>query len=243
MNTFKCCILLGGMALAAAYTPEPSLPSLTTTRREWFVTTSAALLATSSGRMGVLPANAAATTTTKKNAIQLTPFDDPTRGFSINVPSEWTFSKQILRDRRELFLWQDPGDGSTALSIAYTPIRDDFTSLASFGTVDQVAAQTIMPKGALAGNEDDAFAKMLSATSAKQAYLFDYRQTVPLTADNNSGVPTHFRVIFALQQGATGGAGSILVTITAQTPEARYPMLQPSFDAIVDSFGKSKTAV
>jgi hypothetical protein len=141
----------------------------------------------------------------------------------------------MLRDRRELLLWQDPADARTALTIAYTPVRDDFTSLASFGSVDQVAAQTILPKGALAGVEDDPFAKMLSATSAKGAYFFDYRQTVP-------GTPTHFRAIFALQQGATGGAGSMLVTITAQTPESRYSELQKTLDAIVDSFGKSKTA-
>ncbi len=155
------------------------------------------------------------------------------RGFSVSVPSDWTFSDQVLRDRR-LLLWRDPDDDMTALSIAYTSIRDDFTSLASFGSVDQVAAQTILPKGVLAGAENDA--KMLSATSANQAYLFDYQQTVP------TGTPTHFRTLFALQQGATGGAGSLLVAITAQTPEERYGLLQKSFDAILDSFQKSKKA-
>ena len=214
-------------ALAAAYTPSAVI-----TRRHWMISTSASL-ASSASLATALPVSAAT------DSLKLTAFNDPTRGFSVSVPSEWTFTKQVLRDRRELLLWQDPADGSTALSIAYTPIRDDFTSLASFGTVDQVAAQTIMPKGALAGGPDDAFAKMLSATSAKQAYMFDYRQTVP-SVMTEAGTPTHFRAIFALQQGATGGAGSILVTITAQTPEARYPALQPLFDAMVNSFGKSQ---
>lgn len=216
------------LACAAAYTPA-SRDTCSITRRNWFVTS--ASVASSAVLLPVTPAKAA--------DLELTAFDDPTRGFSLSVPSEWTFAKQVLRDRRELLLWRDPADGSTALSIAYTPVRDDFTSLASFGSVDQVAAQTIMPKGALAGGEDDAFAKVLSAVSARQAYVFDYQQTVPLAA---SGMPTHFRTIFALQQGATGGAGSILVTITLQTPEARYALLQKPFDAIIDSFGKSKTA-
>lgn len=222
-------LLLLLVAFTAAYTtPQCTNAFPTITRRNWWMTSiasSAALLSTTP------PANAA-------DSVKLTVFDDPTRGFSLSVPSEWTFIKQVLRDRRELLLWRDPADGSTALSIAYTPVRDDFTSLASFGPVEQVAAQTIMPKGVLAGNEQDLFAKMLSAKSAKQAYIFDYQQTVPMVS---MGTPTHFRAIFALQQGATGGAGSILVTITAQTPEARYASLQPSFDAIIDSFGKSKT--
>jgi hypothetical protein len=208
--------------LSLAYTPHRAI-----TRRDWFVRS---LASSSALLLPVTPVFA-------DDSLQL--FDDPIRGFSLMVPLEWTFSKQVLRDRRELLLWQDPGDGRTALTIAYTPIRDDFTSLASFGSVDQVAAQTILPKGALAGVEDDPFAKMLSATSARQAYFFDYRQTVPLT---DEGTPTHFRAIFALQQGATGGAGSMLVTITAQTPESRYPVLQKTLDAVVDSFGKSKTA-
>ncbi|GAX14898.1 hypothetical protein FisN_29Lh117 [Fistulifera solaris] len=218
-------ILATLLHFSLAYSPHRAI-----TRRVWFV---GSLASSSALLLPVTPISAVLTA----DSLQL--FDDPVRGFSLMVPSEWIFSNKVLRDRRELLLWQDPTDGRTALTIAYTPIRDDFTSLASFGSVDQVAAQTILPKGALAGFEDDPFAKMLSATSAKQAYFFDYRQTVPLT---DEGTPTHFRAIFALQQGATGGAGSMLVTITAQTPESRYPVLQKTLDAIVDSFGKSKTA-
>jgi hypothetical protein len=51
---------------------------------------------------------------------------------------------------------------------------------------------------------------------------------------------THFRTIFTLQQGATGGAGAVLVTVTAQTPEKRYGELQSMFDQVMDSYGKSK---
>ena len=51
-------------------------------------------------------------------------------------------------------------------------------------------------------------------------------------------IKRHFRTIFALIQGATGGAGAILLTITAQAPEERYPILKPIFDEIIRSYRK-----
>jgi hypothetical protein len=41
-----------------------------------------------------------------------------------------------------------------------------------------------------------------------------------------------------LVQGATGGAGSVLVTITIQTTEDRYEMQKDMFDKVIDSYGK-----
>ena len=78
---------------------------------------------------------------------------------------------------------------------------------------------------------------MLSASAEKQAYFFDYRQAA------NQLPLTHFRTIFTLQQGATGGAGAVLVTVTAQTPETRYvgEDLQSLFDQVIDSYGKNKS--
>jgi hypothetical protein len=107
--------------------------------------------------------------------------------------------------------------------------------LGSFGSVEVVGDQTILPKGQLAGVDIDA--KMLSAVSERQAYFFDYQQSVP-----NVQPMTHFRTIFTLQQGATGGAGAVLVTITAQTPEERYASLKPLIDNVISSFEKIKTA-
>jgi hypothetical protein len=105
--------------------------------------------------------------------------------------------------------------------------------LASFGSVDVVGSQTILPKGELAGNDQMVDAKMLSAVSERQAYFFDYQQSVP-----NVQPLTHFRTIFTLQQGATGGAGAVLVTITAQMPEERYTTLRPVVDDVMASFQK-----
>jgi len=195
-------------------------------RRQWIGTVTGAAF-------GV--ATAAASAPAPVFAEELKTFNDPTHGFSIKVPSTWTMTEQELVDRRRLLVWADPNDAATALFIAYTPVRDDFTSLSSFGSVDQVAAQTILPKGKLMDESSDIVATMLKAESKQSAYFFDYTQKtaaqMPLT---------HFRTIFALQQGATGGAGAVLVTIAAQTPESKYSgTVKQTLDTVVDSYGKS----
>ena len=168
---------------------------------------------------------------------KLTPFEDAKNGFAMKVPSGWVESVRALPDRRTIRFWADPADTQTFVFIAYTPIRDDFTSLSSFGSVETVGDQTILPKGELAG-ATDLESKMFSAVSERQAYFFDYQQKVP-----NVQPMTHFRTIFTMQQGATGGAGSMLVTITAQTPEEKYSTLKPLFDGMMDSFQKIKMEV
>ena len=177
-----------------------------------------------------MPAMAVAATS------KLTTFEDPKNGFSIQVPADWVESVRALPDRRTIRFWADPADGQTFVFIAYTPVRDDFTSLGSFGSVETVADQTILPKGELMGVQSES--KMFSAVSEKQAYVFDYQQSVP-----DVQPMTHFRTIFTLQPGATGGAGSVLVSITAQTPETRYEALKPMFDDIISSYAKMKMAV
>jgi hypothetical protein len=163
-----------------------------------------------------------------------TTFNDSKNGFSIAIPASWSQSEQELFDRRKIIVWTDPTDASTAVFIAYTPVRDDFTSLGSFGSVDQVAAQTVLPKGKLMDENSENESKLISAVSAKQAYIFDYVQKIGSTQPQ-----THYRAIFTLQQGGTGGAGAVLVTISLQTPEERYNSVKPLFDKMIDSYGKS----
>jgi hypothetical protein len=92
-----------------------------------------------------------------------------------------------------------------------------------------ISEATILPKSTLA-NIEGVDSKMLSAESKKQAYFFDYTQTVP-------GQPkTHFRTIFSFASAVVGGAGNLLVSITAQTPESDYESLKPLFDEIIDSY-------
>lgn len=160
--------------------------------------------------------------------MELAPYDDKVHKFSLMVPSTWVRADQTLPDRRKIVIFSNPDDKETLMFIAYTPIRDDFTSLSSFGTVDQVAQETILPKATLAGVESSS--EMLSAESKKQAYFFDYTTKVPTKP------LTHFRSIFTLAQGATGGAGAVLVTVSIQTPEEKYSNVQSAFDTMINSY-------
>jgi PsbP len=159
---------------------------------------------------------------------------DEKYGFTIDLPSNWSQLEDVtsLSDRRTIRVYTDPSDPSTSMVIVYTPIRDDFTSLNSFGSVDQVAAQTILPKGRLADVDTEVTAQMISATSTKQSYIFDYLQQVPQAQQPW----THYRTIFTLGKAQGNTAGAVLVTITLQTPELRYPMMQSTLDAIIDSY-------
>jgi hypothetical protein len=72
--------------------------------------------------------------------------------------------------------------------------------------------------------------KMLSAESKKQAYFFDYITKVPDQPE------THYRTIFSLATAAAGGAGNVLVSITAQALVSDYEEMKPLFDRIIDSY-------
>mmetsp|Transcript_4613 Transcript_4613/g.6015 ORF Transcript_4613/g.6015 Transcript_4613/m.6015 type:complete len:262 (+) Transcript_4613:153-938(+) len=164
---------------------------------------------------------------------QLSLYRDENLGFEVKIPATWVRSEQQLQDRRKIVLFvnsAEPEDKNDLVFVAYTPVRDDFTSLASFGSIDYVGQATILPKGELAGLDTEN--QMIFSESKKNAYYFDYTSKSP-------GQPKrHFRTIFALMQGATGGAGSVLVTITAQTLETRYIDLKNALDDIINSYQK-----
>jgi len=192
----------------------------------------ATLLAASAAM--ILPQSATA-------SIDLLPYHDTTCGFQITVPSSWEQSTQQLPDRRKIVLFAEKGDENvpdkekTLLFIAYTPIRDDYTSLSALGTVDQVGQMTILPKGGILSSspvEGEPESKLLAAVSKKNAYYFDYTVQIPGES------MMHHRSIFYLAQGATGGAGSVLVTMNLQAPESKYGKLKPTIDLMFDSFGK-----
>ncbi|KAL7434000.1 hypothetical protein ACHAXH_005107 [Discostella pseudostelligera] len=180
-------------------------------------------------------------------------YNDIDYGFHLSIPSSWENTEQKLSGRRKALFFTDPtskdadsGTIETFGFVAYTPVRDDFTSLASFGSVENVAQMTILPKGDLAGQNDDS--KMVSAISKNNAYYFDYIATpvVPIAAGESSSSgaltkklkPQHFRTIFTLLP-LKNSAGMTLVTITLQTSEERYGTVRGLFDNIIDSFGKN----
>ena len=75
-------------------------------------------------------------------AEELVYYKDEECKFSIKVPVSWERSIQTLPDRRKLVLYIKPNsDQKTLVFFAYTPVRADFTSLGSFGSVDEVSDQ------------------------------------------------------------------------------------------------------
>lgn len=187
-------------------------------------------------------------------------FEDINYGFRINIPASWEQSEQTLSGRRKAVFFTDPTSknpetGNTIVTlgyVAYTPVRDDFTNLSSFGSVDEVGQATILPKE-LAGG-DGSTSTMISAISANGAYYFDYivSPTVPTTevVDSSGSMtkllkPQHFRSIFTLLPpiGRTS-AGMTLVTLTLQTSEERYNdgecNVKGVFNKIINSYEKIK---
>jgi hypothetical protein len=172
----------------------------------------------------------------------LRPYQDQNCRFEILVPNSWQQKEFQLPDRRKIVLFTAdneenvPEKEKTVMFIAYTPVRDDYTSLSAFGTVEQVGQMTILPKGGvlpLDSEEQQPESKLLEATSRQNTYLFDYLIKIP----GDLSV-IHHRALFYLAQGATGGAGSILVTLNLQIPEEKYRVLKPKIDLMFNSFTK-----
>ena len=160
-------------------------------------------------------------------------YQDTEFKIQFKVPSAWKQSVQELPDRRKIVLFADE-NGVPKMFVAYTPIRDDFTSLGSFGSVDTVASQTILPKGgkgSLMGGEEEIESSMLSAVAKNNAYIFDY-------VIKTEQIPkTHYRSLWTLA-AKNGNAGANLVTLTLQTEEAKYDGVKTVFDDVINSFGK-----
>ena len=122
-------LLVTSISSALGYSVWKTSPNdvVTTGRRE-FLSTSA-LVATSAWA----PKSAWA-------ADALTEYQDADCKFSIQIPSDWEKTVQRLPDRRKIVLYFKPGtDRKTFMFVAYTPVRSDFTSLGSFGSVDEVS--------------------------------------------------------------------------------------------------------
>lgn len=133
-----CLLLLQLAAVAVAYSPLSSVQqtraSITspgeTSRRNLL-----ASFALGTSALLIDPSKAFAADTSN-----LVDFKDAVRKISIKVPSDWDKTIQELPDRRQISLYIKPNsDQKTLMFFAYTPVRDDFTSLGSFGSVEQVS--------------------------------------------------------------------------------------------------------
>jgi hypothetical protein len=130
-------LLLLCAAPVVSYSPgwkvasTPVKESSIETRRGFLASASAAALASTSWLIGPQIAGAEE---------DLVDYQDADCKFSIKVPAGWEKSVQSLPDRRKIVLFFKPGsEQKTLMFIAYSPVRSDFTSLGSFGSVDEVS--------------------------------------------------------------------------------------------------------
>lgn len=151
---------------------------------------------------------------------------------SFGLPSGYKAEPQELPDGRRLVTATDPDDLDTNVFIAFTPIRPDYSSLGSFGTIDFVAS-TVLPQcgdlsyGCSFERGDGIDSKMLEQSAFKGNYVYDY------TIQQKGGPKRHLRSLFAVK--ADGGA-SVLVTLTAQCLEPKHDAMKATFKAVLESF-------
>ena len=111
------------------FSSELSMHSTVISRRSWI------------GGLGIATAFSQSLTQIAQAADpKLVTYKDEACGFQIDIPAEWEMSEQSLADRRKIVFFIDPSrsEEKTLFFIAFTPLRDDFTSISSFGSVDQV---------------------------------------------------------------------------------------------------------
>ena len=130
---------------------------------------------------------------------------------------------------RQLFI--PPSPEGTSFFASTTPVRDDFTSLSSFGSVDQFGQAGVLPKGSLQGTGVES--TMLSSAAKNNAYYYQYTVSQP-----DQPVRRLYSVFALLpsESAAQGGAGMSLVSITGQCFESDVKEQGGVLEAIVESF-------
>jgi len=165
-----------------------------------------------------------------EGSLPLSPFTDAKHGVSFGIPTGWEPNESEIQGGRTLIAASDPKDVDFNVFIAYTPIRGDYSSLGSFGTVDYVAT-TMIPQCNLRSctlESDGIQGKLLESTSLKSSYVYEY--TIEQT-----GSPTRLlRTLVSVE--AKDGRGDALVTLTAQCTQDRAAECRPTMKKIIESF-------
>ena len=165
-------------------------------------------------------------------AAPLKDYKDARYGVSMGIPDGWTATQNELPDGRRIVTAADPNDIDTNVFLTFTPIRPDYSSLGSFGTIDFVA-NTILPQcGDISyacsfSKGDGIEGKMVSQAVLKGNYFYDY------TIEQKGGPLRHLKSIVGIK--ADGGS-SLLVGLGAQCLESKYGAESATLKAVIDSF-------
>mmetsp|Transcript_26954 Transcript_26954/g.53769 ORF Transcript_26954/g.53769 Transcript_26954/m.53769 type:complete len:251 (+) Transcript_26954:57-809(+) len=155
-------------------------------------------------------------------------YKSPALGFTVLYPSDWERTTQTLSDRRTIELFVPPNIPGTSFFASVTPVRDDYTALSSFGSLDQFGQAGVLPKGSLQGTGVNS--TMVSSAAANNNYYYTYTVSQP-------GEPERrLYSVFSLMPTAQDAAGMNLVSITGQCFEDDVARTGGTLEAIIASF-------
>eukprot|EP00904_Undaria_pinnatifida_P014273 jgi/Undpi1/9977/HiC_scaffold_28.g12431.m1 len=162
---------------------------------------SAGMIATSAAGAALLPKPSSAEE-----------FTDDVLGFKFQTPDGWERGEAQISGRRKIIVYTSPKNPGANAFVAYTPVRGDFTTLGSFGTLDEVS-KTVLPEA------EGVKSRMVDSYAVKNCYVYDY-------VVSQEGRPEkHIK--------------GQLATITAQCNEEDYPTLGKSIDKVIASVAKT----
>mmetsp|Transcript_31048 Transcript_31048/g.41031 ORF Transcript_31048/g.41031 Transcript_31048/m.41031 type:complete len:236 (-) Transcript_31048:407-1114(-) len=145
---------------------------------------------------------------------------DPLERFTFEVPSDWDESETIVSGGRKVVVFTNPQKPETNAFYAFTPLRGDYTSLGSFGTLDYVES-VVLPFG------PGVKSKLIESRSGNGMYYYDY--TVEVTGKSAKRLKTIWAVV-----------PDNLMTFTAQCERDDYDEYGSIISMIADSFSLSK---
>merc|ERR1740123_763665 len=161
---------------------------------------------------------------------------------SVGLPKGWEPITTSLTTRI-LVAAADPKDPDFQVNLLFTSIASDYTSLGSFGTIDYVAANTVIPPGSIAAG-DVIEGKLLGQETVKGNYVYDYTNQELLKMRVKGEIQStllpkrRLRSLFAVLPGGEQRASSTLVTLTAQCLDSKYAEYEPIMKAVIDSYQK-----
>ena len=145
----------------------------------------------------------------------------PLSSAKFDVPDKWVQLSGDVSGGRQLVLYADPDNSDTNAFVLITPVRGDYTSLGSFGSIEVVQA-TVMPYG-----DGIEYTKVTSEASTGK-YTYDYEVSVP------SQPKRHLKTVLMV-------VSDCIVTFNFQALAADYtPDVAKMGAAIVKSFGVGK---
>lgn len=149
-----------------------------------------------------------------------------TSSASFVVPEDWkklSDTTAAVSGGRRLVVYASPTDNDFNCFLLLTPIRGDYTSLGSFGTLDSVQ-DTVIPRG------EGIDSQLIKSSSSTGKYTYEYTLGVP------DQPKRRLKTVFSLMSDT-------IVSFTVQSLEENYtPSVGTTSDGIISTFALNKRA-